>query len=255
MKRIYHIFALLVFLVSSCEFGQPEQEPIFDEVKLALFGTLFTPEGKLKSKYDFQEFHIPLGRMDYYYDELGKLKLSVGIKPNNDSSSVFLYDYDQHGNQVAVNVYFKEEGKYILSSKTLKEYDEMGRIISEKNSGSVAKRTYLYDEAGFLITIIFAGDLTGGECHLFYPDDQNRTARMVWGNCIEGDTPIMEYFYWYNEKGLLEAKETWDGPSSKKDAFQYFYNELNQMIEEKEYYPQWGFVPRNRSTYEYYTTS
>lgn len=254
MKRIYHIFAPLVFFVSSCELSQPEQEPIFDEVKLALSEALFTPVGKLKSKYDFQEFHIPLGRMDYYYDASGKLKLSIGIKPDNDSSSVFLYDYDQRGNQVATRWYSKEDGKFILWSKTVKEYDEMGRIIAEKNKEGDTQRTFLYDESGFLITIILAGDLTGGECHIFYADDQNRIARLVWGNCIEGATPIMEYFYRYNENGLLEAKETWDGPSGKKDAFQYFYNELDQMVEEKEYYPQWGFVPRNRSTYEYFTT-
>jgi hypothetical protein len=255
MKRIYQLISPILLFLSGCELEQNTDVPILDEVRLALAETLYTPEGKLKSKFDFQEFHIPLGRMDYYYDASGQLKLSVGIKPNNDTASVFLFDYDQRGYQVAVNAYSKEEGKYILSSKTLKEYDEMGRIITEKNTGSVAKRTYLYDESGFLFTIIFAGDLTGGECHSFYTDDQKRTARMVWGNCIEGDTPIMEYFYRYNESGLLEAKETWDGLSGKKDAFQYFYNELDQMVEEKEFYPQWGFVPRNRSTYEYYTTS
>lgn len=50
-------------------------------------------------------------------DEIGKLKLSVGIKPTNDSASVFLYDYDQRGNQAAVIVYYKEEGKYIFRQR------------------------------------------------------------------------------------------------------------------------------------------
>ncbi len=92
-----------------------------------------------------------------------------------------------------------------------------------------------------------------GEKYVYEYDEYNRVSKMTWWGA--GESPIMEYFYRYNVLGQLEAKETWsrsDGGEPKRDAFQYFYNDKGQLIEEKEFYPQWGFEPRYRKTYDYY---
>jgi hypothetical protein len=160
--------------------------------------------------------------------------------------------------QVLMQDYYMENGKHQKLGSYTYTYDAEGNLLSVHSGIDTNIRrliyTNYYDENGLLVLTQYQyGEDQQGEKYVFGHDEKKRVSSLTWWGA--GESPIMEYFYRYNEMDLLEAKETWFGTldgDPMRDAFQYFYNEKSQLIEEKEFYPHMGFVPRFRKTFEYY---
>lgn len=251
--RVFSTVSILLALFScESEVVNTDLTMQMDDVQKALQSELLTPPGKLKCKYEFELFDNLIWRLDHYYDTEGKLTLSVQLIDEQDTGSVFLYDYDSKGRQISESWYDLKDGKYVLWQKLKKFYDQNGNLDFETIIEGVPARSYTYGPDGKLWKILM-GDAKNGDCHIFDYGDDGRVSTMTWGDCAGASSPIMKYHYRYNVLGLLEAKEALQtGAIQREDAFQYFYNEKGQLIEEKEYYPQYGFVPRARRTFDYF---
>jgi YD repeat-containing protein len=69
---------------------------------------------------------------------------------------------------------------------------------------------------------------------------------------LDSSDTSVTYYYRYNEKGQLEAKEIED-IAGQGDAFQYFYDEAGRLVEEKEFVPSYGFPLSVIVEYKYYS--
>lgn len=254
MKKYIQILTLFLISLSSCVVNQeidPEIDPMnLDEVGEVLKGKLYTPEGKLKSIDSFQfEFDSHVGRQDWYYDESGKVVLTSGTY-ENDTTGVSLYFYNGSGLLVQKKSFYKRNGDFEYVESVFLEYDENGRIVRELNSDKKLIRSHTYNESG-LLALTQYGENQDMEKEIYEYDEFDRVLKYTYIG--GGVSPILLYYYRYNSLDQLEAKEAYGlGSSIREDAFQYFYNDLGQLIEEKEYYPQWDFEPRFRKIYTYY---
>lgn len=254
MKKYIQILIFFLISLSSCEVNQeidPEIDPIIlDEVREVLKEELYKPEGKLKSIDSYQfEFENHVGRQDWYYDETGKVILTLGTY-ENDTSGVSLYIYNGSGLLVQRKSFQKRNGDFEYEGSMFLEYDGNGKLVRELNRGKKLIRSHSYNEKGLLVLTQY-GENQDMEKEIYEYDEFDRLFKytLIGG----GDSPILLYYYRYNSLNQLEAKEAYGlGSSEREDAFQYFYNDSGQLIEEKEYYPQWGFEPTFRKTYEYY---
>ncbi|WP_194976002.1 hypothetical protein [Aquiflexum lacus] len=255
MKKYIQILTLFLISLSSCEINQeidPEIDPMnLDEVREVLKGHLYTPEGKLKSINSYQfEFDIHVGRQDWYYDESGKVVLTSGTY-ENDTTGVSLYFYNGSGLLVQKKSFYKRNGDFEYVESVFLEYDENGRIVRELNSEKKLIRSHTYNESGLLVLTQY-GENQDMEKEIYEYDEFDRIFKYTYMG--GGESPILLYYYRYNSLNQLEAKEAYGlGSTEREDAFQYFYNDRGQLVEEKEFYPQWDFVPKFRKVYEYYT--
>ena len=254
MKGFIQIFTIFLITLSSCEINQEinqEIEPIaLDEVRELLKGKLFTPEGKLKSIDSYQfEIESHVGRQDWYYDETGKVVLTLGIN-ENDTSGVSLYFYNSSGLLVQRKSYQKRNGDFEYDGSVFLEYDGNGKLVKELNKDKKLIRSHSYNEKGLLVLTQY-GENQDMEKEIYEYDEFDRIFKYTYIG--GGESPILLYYYRYNSLNQLEAKEAYGlGSSIREDAFRYFYNDSGQLIEEREYSPQWGFEPRFRKIYEYY---
>lgn len=254
MKKYIQILTLFLISLFSCEITQkiePGVDPMFlDEVRDVLKGELFTPKGKLKSIDSFQfEFENHVGRQDWYYDESGKVVLTSGTN-ENDTTWVSLYFYNGSGLLVQKKSFQKRDGDFEYVGSIFLEYDVNGKLVRELNRDKKLIRSHSYNEKGLLVLTQY-GENQDMEKEIYDYDEFDRVFKytLIGG----GDSPILLYYYRYNSLNQLEAKEAYGlGSSIREDAFRYFYNESSQLIEEKEFYPEWGFEPRFRKTYTYY---
>lgn len=255
MKKYIQIFNLFLITLSSCEINQeidPEIDPIvLDDVKGVLKGDLYTPEGKLKRIDSYQfEFENHVGRQDWYYDETDKVVLTLGIS-ENDTSGVSLYIYDGSGLLVQRKSYQKRNGDFEYDGSVFYEYDGNGKLVRELNKEKKLIRSHSYNDKGLLVLTQY-GENQDMEKEIYEYDEFDRIFKYTYIG--GGESPILLYYYRYNSLNQLEAKEAYGlGSTEREDAFQYFYNDRGQLVEEKEFYPQWDFVPKFRKVYEYYT--
>ncbi|MFD2037337.1 hypothetical protein ACFSKL_21240 [Belliella marina] len=253
--KLIKIFPLLFLATfSGCEINSDldleNAALILSDVREILKGELHTPDGKLKSidSYQFEsENHV--GRQDWYYDETGKVVMTLGIS-ENDTSGVSIYIYNGSGLLVQRKSFQKINGDFEYDASIFLEYDGNGKLISELNSDKKLIRNHSYNENGLLVLTQY-GENQNMEKEIYEYDEFDRVLKYTY---IGGeDSPILLFYYRYNSLNQLEAKEAYGpGSSEREDAFQYFYNDSGQLIEEKEYYPEWGFEPRFRKTYKYY---
>lgn len=256
--KLFKLFSLfLLAVLSSCEINQdliPENGTLtLDEVRAVLKGQLYTPEGKLKSVNTYQfEFERHVGRQDWYYDNTGKVILTLDIS-ENDTSGVSLYIYDGSGLLVQRKSYQKRNGDFENDGSVFYEYDGNGKLVRELNKDKKLIRSHSYNERGLLVLTQY-GENQDMEKEIYEYDELDRIIKYIYMG--GGESPILVYYYRYNSLNQLEAKETYgSGSTEREDVFQYFYNESGQLVKEKEFYPQFNFQPWLKKTYEYYTGS
>lgn len=251
--------------ISSCEISQndnpsPNEAELQNEVESLLEGKLFMPAGMLKSSDNYQADENGIHFKNYsYYDQNGHLILNIGIYKGGDRGGIFGFS---EGDTTGASTFHYEEGKlsemksfdykngsFSFDQSIQYTYDENGRLFQILNSSKEPMITHHYNELGQLQYKKY-GKNQDGEIDEFWYDEQGQTIRHIyWG----GTAPIFDHFFRYDNQGRLEAKETWSGPDNKEDVFRFFYNDEGQLIEELEFYPQYGFEQRFKRVYSYYT--
>jgi antitoxin component YwqK of YwqJK toxin-antitoxin module len=248
----------------ACEVSQVEDpdldgSEVHNEVRALLQANLFMPSGKLKSKDNYQSDENGIHfRNHFFYDKNGNPTLTLGVyqgghKGNpwfvpGDTTGATAFHYS-FGKLTEEKSFDFKSGNFSYRGSIFYNYDSQGRLFQILNSSKEPMITHHYNELGQL-QYKKHGKNQDGEIDEFWYDEQGRTIRHIyWG----GTAPIFDHFYSYDAQGRLEAKETWSGPDNKEDVFRFFYNEKGQLVEEIEFYPQYGFEQRFKRVYSYYT--
>jgi hypothetical protein len=91
------------------------------------------------------------------------------------------------------------------------------------------------------------------EAYLYEYDDSDRINTEKWISVQTPSHPIRILFYRYDSLDRLTAKETNTNSEtlSRKDTFQYFYNENGTLSEVWEFDTQFGYSIKDRKNYIY----
>lgn len=265
MNSSNNLILILLLAGFACEVIESEKSLVNDALdenhpETLLQSELFTPPELLKSIDFFQfEFERHISRTDLYYDKEGSNILSIGINMAEPTEGQNSSEFDTIG----ATVYIYELGRLleehyynfgngdfsIYGSKTY-SFDDLDRRYQEFDQNELLLATYFYNDSGQLESKKY-GKNQEMEWDQFIYDDQGKLSRQVyWGS---GDAPLKDYYLRYNALSKLEAKETWElGSDSRKDAVQYFYNGQNQLVEEIEYDPNFGFTQLMKKRYTYF---
>jgi hypothetical protein len=89
------------------------------------------------------------------------------------------------------------------------------------------------------------------EIYIFEYDSLGRVKRQLYKSQIDGDSPLRDWYYGYNSDGLLVSKSIPISNTEMGVMFEYRYDAQKRLIEEIEYYPEYGFSLWLRSTIHY----
>ena len=254
------------------EESQVVQEEWLGEIRSVLKGELFEPAGKLQIRFSYQNEHESSlqGSRRYYYNSQGQEVLSLGFSAKNDTTVAWLPRHNHKGELVEFSVFRYPDWQNISnlnggglanlewSSTSYYTYDEEGRLTSSEISNRRRERQpYMvphYDEQGNVIGKEFFNNHEPIDWHVFEYDTNKRIFKETWRFPISAPHYRI-YFYRYDERGLLVAKETgqlYNPDLEGRDAFQYFYDDQKRLVEEREFYPNMGFPILRRDTYKYF---
>jgi hypothetical protein len=254
MKRIYLIITLSLISFSSCELSKITDEPISNETTSNLGAILenavplgFHPD--LPSSKTYFQGNGVIGHSQHYYDSQGKELLTVGLNPEKDTTGISLFTHSEKGLLIEKRVHSLRNQAFPLE-KFEYYYDESDILKQITRNGENFEK-YEYNEMGLLEKVILGGNLQLAEIYIFEYDSLGRVKRQLYKSQIDGDSPLRDWYYVYNSDGLLASKSIPISNTEMGVMFEYRYDAQKRLIEEIEYYPEYGFSLWLRSTIHY----
>lgn len=151
---------------------------------------------------------------EYKYDKNGNLIEKISVDEGDKLS--YFYEYDEAGN----NIVIRRISDYGNMDKTILEYDEEGKLITEKSYdvGEVEPKStkyYEYNNKGQLITTI--ENYSSGQTYT-YTYDYNKNGELIRKEeYYQGGDAVRIYTtYKYNKNGVLVLEEVFDGVTDFK---------------------------------------
>lgn len=251
---------LVAGLCHSCTMD--EQDPI-PEVNLREIKGMCCVNGKLhyvESFYGDSRFFSSRG--DYFYDQ--KIRVSEVLKKveSNPFAGTYLtrMEYNEKDQMVKLNEYTLEGEHSIHTRATDYFYDDRGYI--EKfisyyplQGNTIESLPRVYDAKGNLIGV-YPNTEDSGDRNIYHYDEEGKIKLRLW---MLDDVIFEGYIYRYNERGLLIAEEFFKSnvipEQGEGVAVEYDYDELDRIIEKREFDPYWSFVMTNILTYHYWDNS
>jgi hypothetical protein len=116
---------------------------------------LYTPDDELFRELNYNETTSQIDTYIFYFYKEGKLYTSECYDQKDSLLYILRHQYDENGREVLTTRLTPENGKLIISGKTVRKFDNNGRETAEtiyfgKKPGITTKN--VYDGAGMLIS-------------------------------------------------------------------------------------------------------
>lgn len=171
----------------------------------------YTGDGqKAEYRYYDLEDDVLASRTVYTYDEQGKLLTQVGYGRQDIRTSYWEYSYDEQGNRI-LSSYTDMDG--VNTWRYTYTYDENGRIVTEsiffpyfskEGHQKLGYYTYSYDASGLLM-------------------------KKLWTETQGSYFVHNDYYYSYNEAGLLTEVKEIDEHGKEDGLITYTYDAQNRL--------------------------
>ena len=247
---------------------EPTQAMVTVECVTGLVSTYEGVEKTITIRYEADGIHIVPDNIDYRYETvlnpLGQVVYELGYNDENILNYRIEYTYDAAGNLVEWLNYDTEDDE--VASRTTRTYDEHGRLIKSATNhrrdipggyydytydakGHIASRsytdtegvntwnnTYTCDDSGRIVTGTISYPLYNNSNHeqlgdytLSY-DEGSRLTAQRWTETHRSIFVHSDYFYTYNEAGLLTSSRKVDSDGEVDDSVTYNYDSNNRLI-------------------------
>ncbi|MCH7415331.1 hypothetical protein MM213_17655 [Belliella sp. R4-6] len=277
MSSVKKISLILVLGLLSCTDSEimeslEDQNVWLGEVISILQRELSEPEGKLNLIYHYrgEDESSMVSYRKTFYDHEEREILDLGFSAENDTIGALLTYYNQKGEIIERKEYQYPDWQHSpnLNGGALDKlewlrtvyfnYDTEGKLIEKEtlmpNSEQKSKVIFHYNDLNQLVAKEYFQNNESIDWHAYEHDVHGVVHKETW-KFSRFEEPYRTYLYRYNEKDLLTAKETgelYNAELEKKDVHQYFYDNMDRLIEEKEYYPNMGFQLFFRKAYKYH---
>jgi hypothetical protein len=181
------------------------------------------------------------GKKDRYvtfeYDNNRHLEKETLMESNNKIVSITEYSYNYLGRIAEITtVEYPQSrgGANTVVRKESYEYNKKGQqikqIISSDNNRECRTTEYFYGPQDSLIYTITTYSYNKNVDKVTYKRDFNHT--LIEKINIRNDKQTRRETYSYNDKGLLETKEVYNGKNKRLLTYSYKYDQHNYMTEE-----------------------
>jgi len=259
-RYVNKCFIAIGFLLSfACNDPENPELPLpIDEnlvrLRNVLEGQLATPEGKLKSESDYFGSRSLKTRTDFYYDELGRELLKVGLY-DSDTIGFYLNEYLEDGNLNRTSVFRLGAEGLFFDFEWQRFYEDDGRTIRvELGRDGIFEEYERFEYDDLVRKVTYRrGDDEFYELHeYFYIDENDSLIREEHVRESGMEIPFYRYRYDYNHENLLIAKSTNMFAGEFRSAFEYKYDSQGRLIEEITNGISFGEDPMERKTFVYY---
>lgn len=202
------------------------------------YETVLDPNGKEIYELRYNEENILTYRTDYTYDEAGNLLEWLNYDTVDDQvASRTTHIYDEAGREIKTTTNYRNDipgGYYDFT------YDANGHIASRSYTDMEGVNTWNYtytcDASGRIVTGTISYPLYNNSNHeqlgyytLSY-DEGSRLTAQRWTETHRSIFVHSDYFYTYNEAGLLTSSRKVDSDGEVDDSVVYNYDSNNRLI-------------------------
>jgi hypothetical protein len=254
LKKLIQIIFLALIILSGCDFYPNVPDQLVDGTSYDLAAILertvsaeFHPN--LPSSKTYFQGNGVIGHSHHYYDSQSKELLAIGLNPEKDTTGISLFTYSEKGQLTEKSVHSLRNQAFPLE-KFEYHYDKSDKLKQITKNGENFEK-YEYNEKGQVEKVILGGNLQLAEIYIFEYDSLGRVKRQLYKSQIEGDSPLRDWYYGYNSDGLLVSKSIPISNTEMGMMFEYRYDAQKRLIEEIEYYPEYGFSLWLRNTIHY----
>ncbi|MBT0810693.1 hypothetical protein KIH41_05310 [Litoribacter ruber] len=271
---VCQIFCSGLTVLGVCRLGRGAWEPggeieWFEEVREMLRGDLRQPEGQLSKTLYYHNMDNSSLRnyVEHLYNSVGREVLRLQLSPERDTISVSVLNYD-HQNLLSEIIIYSHpsavgspeptEGRMgkLVWTRTVYQFFDDDRRLS-----SIELETH-YRERELWRTFAYENDLLkrtnyyNQEEIIAYYQYEYENGLKIKESLYEApfDAARQDWFIHYNDQGLMRAKSTllMMPPGEMGDVFEYEYDELGRLTEEREYGINWGLPLLARKRLEYF---
>lgn len=200
------------------------------------YNLVFNAERQLTERVNYID-----GKKDRYvtfeYDNNRHLEKETLMESNNKIVSITEYSYNYLGRIAEITtVEYPQSrgGANTVVRKESYEYNKKGQqikqIISSDNNRECRTTEYFYGPQDSLIYTITTYSYNKNVDKVTYKRDFNHT--LIEKINIRNDKQTRRETYSYNDKGLLETKEVYNGKNKRLLTYCYKYDQHNYMTEE-----------------------
>lgn len=200
------------------------------------YNLVFNAERQLTERVNYID-----GKKDRYvtfeYDNNRHLEKETLMESNNKIVSITEYSYNYLGRIAEITtVEYPQSrgGANTVVRKESYEYNKKGQqikqIISSDNNRECRTTEYFYGPQDSLIYTITTYSYNKNVDKVTYKRDFNHT--LIEKINIRNDKQTRRETYSYNDKGLLETKEVYNGKNKRLLTYSYKYDQHNYMTEE-----------------------
>lgn len=261
--RIKAIFFFLLLVLGSCEITEDQEffpPTMEDKLKEVMSSSLILPEGKLKKVVVYGgSSTIVHSSREIFYPAIGNVSFNVIFYFTGDTVGIGLNYFREE--LIETSHFFNyENGKPVWWSTREYQYLSDNRLDKIFHSSSNKERSllaqYVYDSQNQLAQIEYPNE-NGAALEVFEYDEFGRISR-EWKSATGQEEFKIDYLVYRYNQGLLVAKESGiRGTISedRQDAHQFYYDDLERVISQKEFDPYFGFQQKSNAEFFYYSSA
>jgi hypothetical protein len=228
---------------------------IVPDVLVDEYHSVLSPEGLELYELRYNEEGINDRRSEYIYNSDGHVTEYRYYYVDEDRLANWtVYEYDADGHLLATRGYYGNEGK--SSGAWEYSYDDQGNMILSSYISTDGENTwryaYTYDDQGRTLTETTYYPYRSNDKHdclgyyTYYYDAAGLLVKRLWTETTGSYFVHNDYYYTYNEAGLLTEIKEIDKRGEVDEVVTYTYDSQNRLTsmtdEEEDYYYSVTFV-------------
>ncbi|MBS9523144.1 hypothetical protein KI659_03850 [Litoribacter alkaliphilus] len=252
------------------EHGSPEAEiEWFEEVREMLRGDLRQLEGQLSKTLYYHNMDNSSLRnyVEHLYNSVGREALRFQLSPELDTISVSVLNYD-HQNLLSEIITYSHPSAVgspeptggrmdkLVWTRTVYQFFDDNRRLSSIELETHYRERELWRTFAYENDLLKRTDYYNQEEIIAYYQYEYENGLKIKESLYESpfEAVRQDWFIHYNDQGLMRAKSTllMMPPGEMGDVFEYEYDELGRLTEEREYGINWGLPLLARKRLEYF---